>query len=91
MFQESSVKLLKNIYRKLIAPHESSLIFSDVEGLQRLCYDKKYAHMTSDYNLLREGYAPNCRISKITDAFIRGLLAIPMAKGSPYLGIFNYK
>jgi hypothetical protein len=91
VFQESRVKLLKNIYRRLIAPHESTLIFSDVEGLQRLCYDKKYAYMTSDYNLLRERYAPNCSISQITHAFFPGLIAIPMAKGSPYLGLFNYK
>jgi hypothetical protein len=91
MFQKSGVKLLQNIYNRHIAPHEHTLSYSDVEGLRRLCYDKKYAHMTSDYNLLKEGYRPNCSISLIPRAFFRGLLAIPVGKNSPYMGLLNYK
>lgn len=91
MFQRSSDKLLRRIYDRLIAPHESTLSFSDVEGLQRLCYERKYAHMTSDYNLMKKGYMPNCSVSLIPEAFFRGLLAIPIAKNGPYLGLFNHK
>jgi hypothetical protein len=91
MFQTSTDSHLKIIYDRLIAPHESTLTFSDIEGLQRLCYEKKYAHITSDYNLLREGFLPNCSISLIPKAFTRRLLAIPLAKKSPYLGLLNYK
>jgi hypothetical protein len=91
VFQKARVKLLQNIYERLIAPNEHTLTYSDVEGLRRLCYDKKYAHMTSDYNLLKEGYMPNCSISLIPRAFFRGLLAIPVKKESPYLGLLNYK
>jgi hypothetical protein len=85
------VKLHKEIYKKLIAPHETTLSFGDVEGLLRLCYDKKYAHMTSDYNLLKKGYLPNCSITLIPHAYFTGDLAIPTAKESPYLGLLNYK
>jgi hypothetical protein len=91
IFQESKVKLLKQIYEKLIAPHESTLTISDLKGLRRLCYDKKYAHMTVDYNLLKKGYPPNCSITFIPDAYFTGVLAIPTAKESPYLGLLNYK
>ena len=91
MFQASKEKLLKLIYNRLIAPHESTLNFSNIEGLRRLCYEKKYAHMVSDYTLLREGFMPNCSISLIPKAFMRGWLAIPLAKKSPYLGLLNHK
>jgi hypothetical protein len=85
------LKLLKNIYKRLIAPYESTFLQSDVEGLRRLCYEKKYAYMTSTYNLMKKGYMPNCSVSLIPHAFYPGLLAIPMAKRSPYRGLLNYK
>jgi len=91
MFQTSTDSLLKLTYDTLIAPHESTLTFSDVEGLRRLCHEKKYAHVTSNYNLLREGYMPNCSISLIPKAFFRGLLTFPLAKNSPFLGLLNHK
>jgi hypothetical protein len=91
VFQKARVKLLQDIYERLIAPYEHTLFNSDVEGLRRLCYDKKYAHMTTDYNLLKEGYMPNCSISKIPRALFLGFIAIPMKKKSPYLGLLNYK
>jgi hypothetical protein len=47
--------------------------------------------MTSDYNLMKKGYMPNCSVSLIPEAFFRGLLAIPIAKNGPYLGLFNHK
>jgi len=91
VFQTSTDTLPKLIYDKLIAPHESTLSFSEIEDIRRLCYEKKYAHMISEYNLLREGFVPNCSITPIPNAFIRGMLAIPLAKKSPYLGFFNHK
>jgi hypothetical protein len=91
MFQTSKDNLMKRIYTRLVAPHESTLNFSDTEGLRRLCYEKKYAHVTSDYNLSKEGFKPNCSISQIPKAFIRGQFAIPLAKKSSYLGLLNHK
>ena len=52
VFQTSKDNLLKLIYDRLIAPHESTLSDSVIEGLRRLCYEKKYAHITPDFNLL---------------------------------------
>jgi len=91
MFQTSKGNLMKRIYDRLVAPHESTLAYSDIEGLRRLCYEKKYAHISSNYNFLREGFMPNCSISLIPKAFIRGQFAIPLAKKSPYLGLLNHK
>ena len=91
MFQTSTDSLLKLIYYRLIAPHESTLTFSDTDGLRRLCYDNKYAYITADYILLQEEFMPNCSISLIPKAFIRGLLAFPLSKKSPYLGLLNHK
>jgi hypothetical protein len=91
MFQHSRQKLLKRVYERLIAPHESTLSFIEEEGLQRLCREKKYAHVTTDYTLVTEGYVLNCSISPIPKASFTGLLAIPISKRSPYLGLLNYK
>jgi len=91
VFQTSRNSRLKLIYDKLIAPHESTLNYDDKGGLGRVCYKRKYAHMTSDYNLQLKGYLPYCSISLIPKAFYRGLLAFPFAKKSPYLGLMNHK
>jgi len=91
VFQTSRNSRLKLIYDKLIAPHESTLNYDDIGGLRRLCYDRKYAHVTGTYNLQLKGYLPNCSISVIPKAFYRGLLAFPFAKKSPYLGLVNHK
>jgi hypothetical protein len=85
------VQLLQDIYERLIAPYEHTLMDSDIDGLQQLCYDKKYAHMTTNYNLLKEGYRPNCSVSEIPQAFFSGFIAIVIEKRSPYLGLLNYK
>jgi hypothetical protein len=91
VFQKARVKLLQSIYERLIAPHEHTLGNSDIDGIQLLCSDKKYAHMTTDYNLLKEGYSPNCSVSRIPQAFFSGFIAIITEKKSPYLGLLNYK
>jgi hypothetical protein len=90
LFQNSSDELLRDIYRKLIAPFEATLDLNDYPGLQRLCYDRNYAHLASDYMLLLPGCLPQCSITLVPQAFYPGTMAIATAKRSPYLGLLNF-
>jgi hypothetical protein len=90
LFQNSSDKVLRGIYTKLIAPYEAALDISDYTGLQRLCYDRKYAHCVPDYLLLLPMFLPPCSITFVPRAFYPGAMAIGVAHGSPYLGLLNF-
>jgi hypothetical protein len=82
--------VLREIYSKLIAPYEAALDISDYTGLQRLCYDRKYAHCVSDYMLLLPAFMPPCSITFVPRAFYPGAMAIGMAKKNPYRGLLNF-
>jgi hypothetical protein len=82
--------VLRGIYDKLIAPYEFVLDFYDLPGLQRLCYDRKYAHCLPDYMLLLPGFMPPCSFTFVPRAFYPGSMAIAMVKKSPYLGLMNF-
>jgi hypothetical protein len=90
LFQNSNDKVLRDIYNKLIAPYEAALDISDYTGLQRLCYDRKYAHFVADYMLMLPGFTPQCGITFVPRAFYPGTMAIGMPKQSPYLGLMNF-
>ncbi|KAJ4433821.1 hypothetical protein ANN_16133 [Periplaneta americana] len=90
-FRDSTEKLYKDIYSRKIAPHEKTLDNSDIVGMQRLCDEMNYAHFTSSYNLMKQGYLPNCSVTVLKQACFPGHIAIAIAKGSPYLRLFNYK
>ncbi|XP_021923392.1 probable glutamate receptor isoform X2 [Zootermopsis nevadensis] len=89
-FKNSSNELLRDIYWKMIAPHEATLELTDFPGLQRLCYDRNYAHLASDYMLVLPGYLPQCSITLVPQAFYPGTMALATVKRSPYLGLLNY-
>jgi hypothetical protein len=91
LFQNSSDKVLKDIYAKLIAPNEAVLDLNDWGGFTRLCHDRNYAHFASAYMLLIPGYLPPCNIKLIPRAFYPGMFTIATAKRSSYRGILNYK
>jgi hypothetical protein len=90
LFQNSTDKVLREIYNKLIAPYEAALDISDYTGLQRLCSDRKYAHCVSDYMLLLPLFMPPCSITFVPRAFYPGTMAIGMAKMNPYRGIMDF-
>jgi hypothetical protein len=83
--------LLRDIYVKLIAPIEHLMEPSDWEGLYRLCRDRKYAHLASDYMLLMPMALPPCSISLVPRAYYPGMFTIATAKRNPYRGILNFK
>jgi len=83
--------VLKDIYKKLIAPHEVHFGYMDSFGLPMICSDKKYAHFVSAYMLLIPQNLPSCSFTFIPRAYYPGMFTIAMAKRSPYRGILNSK
>jgi hypothetical protein len=82
---------MKNIYEKLIAPHEDQFESHDSLALSLICSDKKYAHLVSVYLLLIKSNRPYCSFTLIPRAYYPGMYTITIAKKSPYRGIFNFK
>jgi len=91
LFQNSSDKVLRDIYKKLIAPHEANFGVIDSFGLPTICSDKKYAHFVSAYILMIPGNLPSCSFTFIPRAYYPGMFTIATAKRSPYRGILNFK
>ena len=89
LFQNSTNKLLSDIYEKLIAPHEAQLAPFEMPLL--VCTEKKYAHLMSAYLLLIYPLPPNCSITLIPRAYYPGMYTIATVKRSPYRGILNFK
>ena len=91
LFQNSSNKLFRDIYEKLIAPHEATFLIFDLYGLFLVCNEKKYAHFGSAYMLLIPTFRPNCSFTLIPRAYYPGMFTIATSKRSPYRGILNFK
>ncbi|PSN41923.1 hypothetical protein C0J52_06811, partial [Blattella germanica] len=90
-FRQANVKLLKEIYQKMIEPYESTLYTSDKKGMEDVCRIDKFAYMVSTYSMMKRGFLPSCSLAVIPQAFYPGNIAIGITKKSPYLGIFNFK
>jgi len=82
---------MRDIYEKLIAPHEAELEFYDLIGLHLICSEKKYAHLVSAYILMIPINRITCSFTLIPRAYYPGMYTIALAKKSPYRGIFNFK
>ncbi|KAJ4428309.1 hypothetical protein ANN_24328, partial [Periplaneta americana] len=89
-FKNSSIKTLRQIYAKFLAPQHNSQPLSDMEGMQRLCEDEKMAHLSSSQPLISTLGAINCSIALIPNAFIPAFVGFATTKGSPYRGLFNH-
>jgi hypothetical protein len=88
-FQNSKDPLLSQIYDKMVAPYEESLPVDDIEGIQRLCSTRKYAHATNTFDLFNLGIIPNCTIVALPEAFFPGTIGLAVAQNSPYKEVFN--
>ncbi|KAJ9584260.1 hypothetical protein L9F63_021382, partial [Diploptera punctata] len=88
-FKESKVDLLNIIYKKKIYPNRHMLPRNNNEGLEKICQEKNYAHVTSTYILIQQIRLIHCSIVLIPQAFFPGSIAITMVKESHYKGIFN--
>jgi hypothetical protein len=90
-FQTSKAKLLRKIYEKLVVPYLSTSPRSEIEGIMRICYEKKYASLVSRYDLMFIWQNLNCSIVLVPQAFFPATISMAIAKGSPYRELFNYK
>jgi hypothetical protein len=82
---------MRDIYQKLIAPHEDDFIPFDTYGLGQICSEKKYAHFGSLYMLFLPFNRPNCSFILVPRAYYPGMFTIATAKRSPFHGILNFK
>jgi hypothetical protein len=82
---------LRDIYEKLIAPHEANFAKLDAWGLSQICREKTYAHFGSAYMLLIPANRPRCSFTFIPRAYYPGMFTIATAKKSAYRGILNFK
>jgi hypothetical protein len=91
LFQNSSNKLLRDIYQRLIAPYEADFKTHDSKAMPLVCSEKKYAHIVSAYLLLFPMNRPRCSFTLIPRAYYPGMYTIATVKKSPYRGILNFK
>jgi hypothetical protein len=82
---------MRDIYKKLIAPHEAEFELHDAIGIHLICSDKKYAYLVSAYMLLIPGSRPLCSFTLIPRAYYPGMYTVALAKKSHYRGILNFK
>jgi hypothetical protein len=85
------VKLLRQIYEKLVVPYTSASPRSEMEGIMRICYERKYASLVSAYDLMFMWHNLNCSIVLVPQAFLPAAISLALAKGSPYRELFNCK
>jgi hypothetical protein len=91
--QKSNDSLMRRVYTELMEPEVRSNASpeTDLEGLQRLCVEKKYSFLTLDSSL--KGLETNipCRIVDITHAQHTTTLSMIISKSSEYKALFKYQ
>jgi hypothetical protein len=90
--QCSSDTAVRNFYDHRIAPVEKYLPTYD-EVLSRICTQPRYATILSSYFItsLQGSRRLKCKLTGVSQASITEHLSMPIAKGSPYIRIMNYK
>ncbi|XP_047103778.1 glutamate receptor ionotropic, kainate 5-like [Schistocerca piceifrons] len=87
VFNDATVPLLKNIYRRLILPGINSLPKNQDDVVKRLC-SSKYAYMRSRILGVRDD-SGNCHIVPIPQASLPETLGLVFPKNSSYRGLIN--
>ena len=84
---------MKRVYTELMAPEIRSNASSetDMEGLRRLCVEKKYSFLT--LGILLKDFEKNipCRVVDITYAQQAITLSMIISKSSEYKALFKYQ
>ncbi|XP_069683258.1 probable glutamate receptor [Periplaneta americana] len=88
-FKTSQNMLMKTIYRKMIAPHESTLPKSITEGLHRVCARRKVATVNFESFLSSNIRKLNCTLQRVPHAFMAASKSMATRKNSPYRGILK--
>lgn len=90
LLQMSNDNILKRIYDKKIAPHESDLPTSMLEGLQRVCFRHNYPTMSYEKTAWLAYGQLNCRLQEVPKASVAVTKSLVLQKGIPYRGILKY-
>ncbi|XP_049845449.1 glutamate receptor-like [Schistocerca gregaria] len=79
------------LYLQLIAPNRDILPHGNIEGLQRVCSNAKYAFIAKHETSMLYSKSLSCPLSEIPEASTPYYLGIGLQKGSPYRKIINDK
>ena len=88
-FQTSNDSTMRQVYRKAVAPYQSSFAGSHREVMERVCTTDRYAFLSDRILIARNEYLLKCATLKVPKAYIDVLLSLVIQKGSPYVGIFR--
>jgi hypothetical protein len=83
--------MLREIYNKFLLRQNVTHPDTALEGLQRVCHDKKLAFMISTNDLMEYVDKINCSFVRIPEAYFPSSVAFAVAKGSHFRGLFNHK
>lgn len=91
--QKSNDSVMRRVYTELMAPEERANASpeTDLEGLQRLCFEKKYSFLTLDTSLKRLQTKIPCRVVDITYTQHTTTLSMIISKSSEYKALFKYQ
>ncbi|KDR16875.1 hypothetical protein L798_08617 [Zootermopsis nevadensis] len=87
-FDQTTDETMRNIYEKMF---DKNLPNTTLEGLKNLCSIKNYAFMTTYDTVLLFWKNANCSFMALKEASFPETLSIAFSKGSPYLGVINFK
>jgi hypothetical protein len=84
---------MRRVYTELMAPEirSNALPETDLEGLKRLCVEKKYSFLTFDITLKGSEKNIPCSVVDITDAHQTITLSMIINKSSEYKAFFKYQ
>ena len=91
MLQTSKSPLIRQVYKKTVAPYERFLPTEELAGVEQICTRDKYAYFISDKHLTYFGGKISCNYEVVPGAFYPGSVAIALRKGSPYRKLFSYR
>ncbi|XP_069700769.1 uncharacterized protein [Periplaneta americana] len=86
-FKKSNNPVLKKIYHKLIAPHESSLPPHYIPLIANVCVYPKYAIRMIDKVVLEQSAKLNCSLTKVHGTSMKSTWSFIIRKRDPYTGI----
>jgi hypothetical protein len=86
----SNDRTLKQIYDMQIAPHESDLPTSMLEGLKRFCSRHNYTTMSYEKKNAWLAFGQlNCRLHEVPKAYVAVSKSMALQKGSSYWALLK--
>ncbi|XP_011175399.2 uncharacterized protein LOC105207561 [Solenopsis invicta] len=87
LFQNTSDRTMKMLFNELLIK-ETDLPNNYLDGLERICREKKYAFMTLDEMAILLKPNINCKLETL-DVIMQTSVAMGVQSNNPYLGIIN--